>query len=73
MKTQTTIAIAIVASLAVLMASVAPLLLTTNAEAAITQHCRNPSGNEVNGQCNGQPLVKQNENPSGFAPPGQNK
>jgi hypothetical protein len=33
--------------------------------------CQNPAGNQVNGQCNGQPL--EVVNPGGNIPPGQNK
>jgi hypothetical protein len=46
---------------------------TGAAFAKITSQCKNPGGNIVQGQCNGQALDLENVNPAGFAPPGQNK
>jgi hypothetical protein len=39
----------------------------------ITTRCTNGGGNTPNGQYNGQGLTRQNANPHGFAPPGQNR
>ncbi len=41
--------------------------------AKITPVCKNPGGGEPQGQCQGQALTEENQNPSGMAPPGQNK
>jgi hypothetical protein len=70
MNTKTTIAI--FAAVAILAAAIAPTFMNS-ASAAITPHCRNGGGNEPQGNCNGQGLKMQNENPAGTAPPGQNK
>ncbi len=43
------------------------------ASAKITEVCRNPGGQEPQGNCQGEALTKRNENPAGKAPPGQNK
>jgi hypothetical protein len=40
--------------------------------AKITPVCENPGGGEPQGQCKGQALTKENRNPAGKAPPGQN-
>ena len=41
--------------------------------AKITPVCQNPSGGEPQGKCQGQALTKENRNPAGKAPAGQNK
>ncbi len=41
--------------------------------AKITPVCQNPGGQEPQGQCQGQALTVENQNPAGHAPPGQNK
>ncbi len=41
--------------------------------AKITPVCKNPGGGEPQGQCQGQALTEENQNPTGKAPPGQNK
>jgi len=73
MNTKTTIAI--FAAVVMLGAAIAPSFVTSVSAqgGGITKQCTNPSGNPVNGQCNGQALEEKNVNPSGFAPPGQNK
>ena len=43
------------------------------AQGGITTRCTNGGGNTPNGQYNGQGLTRQNANPHGFAPPGQNR
>jgi hypothetical protein len=63
--------VVIVAAIGLAVSTVA----SSAAYAAITPHCRNPSGNENSG-CNDNnqpPQKEQNENPAGKAPPGQNK
>ncbi|MDQ3903761.1 MAG: hypothetical protein M3247_09000 [Thermoproteota archaeon] len=63
---------AALAATAVVMAfAIAPAFFTS-ASAAITTKCTNPSGNEPQGNCNGNALTKTNVNPAGHAPPGQN-
>jgi hypothetical protein len=49
------------------------LAVPVGASAKISDVCRNPGGNVVNGQCNGNPHVEQAENPAGHPPPGHNK
>jgi hypothetical protein len=41
--------------------------------AKITPVCQNPGGQEPQGNCQGQALTEENQNPAGKAPPGQNK
>ena len=41
--------------------------------AKITPVCQNPGGGEPQGKCHGKALTEENQNPSGKAPPGQNK
>ena len=41
--------------------------------AKITPVCQNPGGGEPQGKCQGKALTEENQNPSGKAPPGQNK
>jgi hypothetical protein len=60
-------AMAVTLSVAMLVSSVAAPVA-----AKITPHCRNPGGNEPQGECNGNALTVRNENPAGHAPPGQN-
>ena len=63
--------IAIIAAVGLVVSAVA----SNAAYGAISPVCRNPSGNENSG-CNDNnqpPQGEQNENPSGKAPPGQNK
>ena len=65
--------IAIVAVLAAVGLAVSAVASNT-AYAAITSHCRNSQGQETSG-CNGggSQQTETNVNPSGSAPPGQNK
>ena len=75
-----TVAFVILATFAV-MAAVGSVFVATPAEAKITEEdvsCANPAGNEPGGQqpsCHNDNLVQESEkqNPSGAAPPGQNK
>jgi hypothetical protein len=75
-----TIGFAILATIAV-MAAMASVLVATPAEAKITEEdvsCTNQGGNQPGGQqpsCGGAGLTQEseNQNPSGSAPPGQNK
>ncbi len=60
-------AMAVTLSVAMLVSSVA-----TPVAAKIEPVCENPSGNEPQGKCQGQALTKENRNPAGKAPPGQN-
>jgi hypothetical protein len=65
----------------VMMAAAASVLIATPAEAKITQEdvsCTNGGGSQPGGQqpsCQGAGLTQEteNQNPSGEAPPGQNK
>ena len=43
------------------------------ATAKITPVCQNPGGGEPQGNCQGKALTEENQNPTGKAPPGQNK
>ena len=81
MKTTTTLALAaIIAAAAVLAVAIAPSLIPS-ASAKITpepKSCTNGGGFQPPGQqpqCKGQGLTQEteNQNPAGFAPPGQNK
>jgi hypothetical protein len=69
-KTRFTILTIAVMTLSLTFSSI---VIVNEASAAITQHCKNPSGNEPQGNCQGQALKKVNENPAGKEPPGQNK
>ena len=71
MKVKTTFVIMAIAAIAFSLAF-SSVVMVNNASAAITQHCKNPSSNEPQGNCQGQALKKVNENPAGKAPPGQN-
>jgi hypothetical protein len=79
MFTKTT-AFTMLATIAI-MAAMASVFVATPAEAKITEEdvsCTNPGGNQPGGQqpsCTGGGLVQEseNQNPSGAAPPGQNK
>ena len=80
MLTKTTLAFSILATIAV-MAAVASVFVATPAEAKISDtdtSCTNGGGNQPGGQqpsCTGGGLTQdtENQNPSGSAPPGQNK
>jgi hypothetical protein len=80
MLTKTTTSFAILAAIAV-MAAVASVFVATPAEAKIAStdtSCTNSGGNQPGGQqpsCSGGGLTQEteNQNPSGSAPPGQNK
>jgi hypothetical protein len=80
MLTKTTLAFSILATIAV-MAAVASVFVATPAEAKISStdtSCTNGGGNQPGGQqpsCTGGGLTQEteNQNPSGSAPPGQNK
>jgi hypothetical protein len=65
-------AAAIAVPLSLSLGAVAPMDGPHVASAAIVEKCRNPSGNETQGNCQGEALTKRNENPAGKAPPGQN-
>ena len=70
-----TLAIAIIVGITAALAISVAATTMTAAHAAIEPVCRNGAGNENNG-CNDNnqpPQDEQNENPSGHAPPGQNK
>jgi hypothetical protein len=60
-------AMAVTLSVAMLVSSVA-----APAAAKITPVCKNPGGQEPQGNCQGQALTEENQNPAGKAPPGQN-
>ncbi len=51
----------------------AVIVMTAPAFAKITPVCKNPGGQEPQGNCQGQALTEENQNPAGKAPPGQNK
>ena len=72
MTTKTTFAILTIAVIT-LSLTFSSIAIVNEASAAITQHCKNPGGQEPQGSCNGQALKKVNENPAGKEPPGQNK
>ncbi len=59
----------------VLATIVAALMLSLSgiASAKIEPVCQNPAGGEPQGQCKGSALTEENQNPSGKAPPGQNR
>jgi hypothetical protein len=61
-------ALAVTLSVAMLVSS-----LAAPVQAKITPVCKNPSGQEPQGNCQGTALTEENQNPSGAAPPGQNK
>jgi hypothetical protein len=61
-------AMAVALSVAMLVSSVAAPVA-----AKIQPVCENPGGGEPQGNCQGQALTEENRNPSGAAPPGQNK
>ena len=61
-------AMAVVLSVAMLASSVAAPVA-----AKITPVCKNPGGQEPQGECRGAALTHENQNPAGHAPPGQNK
>jgi len=71
MNIKTTFAIIAIAAIAFSLAF-SSAVFVNEASAAITQHCKNPGGQEPNGNCQGQALTKENQNPAGHAPPGQN-
>jgi hypothetical protein len=80
MNTKTTLQIiAIVAAIGVAITSVATTNNMAYAKIAATDtSCTNPGGNQAGGQqptCTGSGQTQQteNQNPSGAAPPGQNK
>ncbi len=55
------------------VAAVGALMVPGAAFGKITPVCHNPGGQEPQGNCQGSALTEVNENPSGKAPPGQNK
>jgi hypothetical protein len=61
-------AMAVALSVAMLVSSVAAPVA-----AKIEPVCKNPGGQEPQGNCQGQALTEENQNPAGHAPPGQNK
>ena len=60
-------AMAVALSVAMLISSVAAPVA-----AKIEPVCENPGGQEPKGNCQGEALTKENRNPAGKAPPGQN-
>lgn len=56
---------------AALTVAMSPSLIT-DASAKITSVCENPGGQEPKGNCQGNALEEENQNPTGHAPPGQN-
>ena len=60
-------AMAVALSVAMLVSSVAAPVA-----AKIEPVCKNPGGQEPQGNCQGGALTKENQNPAGHAPPGQN-
>ena len=61
-------AMAVALSVAMLVSSVA-----TPVAARIEPVCQNPGGGEPQGNCQGQALEEENQNPTGKAPRGHNK
>ncbi len=60
-------AMAVTLSVAMLVSSVAAPVA-----AKIEPVCKNPGGQEPQGNCGGRALTEENQNPAGKAPPGQN-
>ena len=68
MNTKTTLSLVVIAAITLSLAF-SSALIASEASAKIT--CQNPGGQEPKGNCQGEALQKVN--PSGKAPPGQNK
>ena len=71
MNTKTTLSIVVIAAITLSLAF-SSVLIASEASAKITPVCKNPSGGEPQGKCQGSALTEENQNPSGKAPPGQN-
>ena len=63
---------ALAAIAVVLLAPLLVLSVATPVQAKIEPVCENPGGGEPQGNCQGKALTKENRNPAGKAPPGQN-
>jgi hypothetical protein len=72
MKSKTQIVILAIAAL-ILTLAFSSTGLVSDVSAKITSVCKNPGGQEPQGNCSGEALEEENQNPSGKAPPGQNK
>lgn len=72
MKSKTTIIVLAIASLTLSLAF-SSIALVNDVSAKITSVCKNPGGQEPQGNCSGEALDEENQNPTGKAPPGQNK
>jgi hypothetical protein len=71
MNTKTTLSIVVIAAITLSLAF-SSVLIASEASAKITSVCKNPGGGEPQGNCRGQALTEENQNPAGKAPPGQN-
>ena len=71
MVSKTTLSLLVIAALTLSLALSS--LMVNDASAKINSVCKNPGGQEPKGNCNGKSLEEENQNPSGKAPPGQNK
>lgn len=72
MKSKTTVIILAIAALTLTLA-VSSTGLVNDVSAKITPVCKNPGGQEPQGNCSGEALEEENQNPTGKAPAGQNK